>query len=209
VYGLCHRGGLQRCNLAFQSDITALIGIGTSNKGYIQRNSLAIDVDDLNKVLLGHAVQFTALDAGVDKRPNPYMCDVPEGAARYITVKLAQNTLGQVVPLDLVLQYHAAQLGRQIPMPAYHPPGHALMGKMVGTAPIVVTLCRRIDECQVLGGVCRQKALFQRLGQSLGHTAAHKPAGRYGHAVLHESCGLRSSEDWFSSHTCCDPFSFS
>ena len=106
--GLGLGGDVQGADLAVNGAVAVLIGIGAAEEAdvdgeaLVQQALLALDVHQLHQVFLRAGVQLAAAVAGVGEGVQAHVGDGADVMGGDVAVHMGDDTLGQVIGLDLV-----------------------------------------------------------------------------------------------------------
>ena len=114
-----------RQRLALHGDIALGIRGGAADNAHVDRKCfvgqvlLAVDGHQLDEILGGAVVDFTAAVTRIDVGSQPDFANVPGAMRGNIAKHMRDHALGQIVSLDLAADRQRAELGHQAPMSAY------------------------------------------------------------------------------------------
>ena len=180
---LCDGQCLQSRTFMLHADIAIFIGRRTANQGDVGDGGLveqvftATQVDDLDQVLRGGVVHFAAFLARIDIGMESNVRDHPGLFRRHGAIELANDTLREVVGLDLVADdqlLHELQLQAEIP--SDDPLQQALVGQSIQAFTGKGTNPGRMNDGQRTGRLGFEKTFFKldedRVGDSHASGAA-------------------------------------
>ena len=196
-----HREGLQCQRLALHGDVPLGIRGGAPQEGHIELERLVeqvlhgVEGDQLDAVVGRPLVDLPAAMPRVDEGPQPHPGQQAGLARGNVPEQLRDGALRQIVRLDLVLQGHLPQLGRQGPMATHGPLEQALVAQPVQPATLPVPLGDGKHEREIAGGAGLQETLLQRQRQLLGETLTHEPFDHDRVAVPYQPHRLGGRDD--------------
>ena len=128
------------------------------------------------------------------------MCDGADVVSGNITVHMRNNTLRQVVSLDLVVQSEFAQLRSTIPVTADNALNHAFMAVVVAAGAVTMALTCCEKQGQILRMTGFQETLLQSDGQGFRAGTAYETAGSDGIAVIYAQSSLFWRDNLYFLH---------
>ena len=151
---------------------------------------MTVNVYDLYKVFLGALVELAAAVAGVGKGFQTNMGDGADVVGCNIAVHVGNNTLRQVICLNLVVECQFTQTRRTVPVAADNTLYHTLVSIVVAASAVAVSLTSCKKQRQIVRVSGFQKTLLQCSRQGFWACTAYKTASGNGVTILYKLCSF-------------------
>ena len=169
-------------------------------KGLVREVIPAIKAHDLHQILFCDLVDLAASETGVHIGPHAVGGQRAGFVSRDVPKHVGDDSLGEIVGLDLVLYGEPAELGGEAPVAAHDAPDKALVAEAVEPPLPAVALACGIYQGQVPGPACFE-INFLDLSQDFFRNAdAHETAGSDCVSVLYGPHRIFRRHDFASAH---------
>src|SRR5215470_2074500 len=193
----------------FHGDVAVGIGGRAANDAdvdgecAIEKQLLTVNLDQANEVLLGAFVDLAAAVTRVDKRSEADAREVARALGSDVAEQMGDDTLGKIVPFDLVGDCQTLQLRHEPPVSADDAPHQAYVAEMIEPAVFSVSLACGVDQRQIAWLANRRGVLhlfremkrLQRHGNLFGETDTDETTRRDRVAVAYQANCLLGRDD--------------
>ena len=133
--------------------------------------------------------------AGIDEGVGADTGDRSRLAGGDVPEKMTDNTLGEVVSLDLIVDGELLQLRAKPPVAADDPTDQPFVTQMIEAALLAIALTSSVHQGQIAGAAALEKLSLDLNGNGLGEADPDEPACRDGGAIADQPDCLIGCDD--------------